>query len=89
MINFIKGQKVVCIDDIYKIDKTHPQDYKRIVYPVKNSIYTIRDIVKGGLKFEEIKNKDIHHDVGGYKEPVFSTSRFEPLRDYNLEILLK
>ena len=89
MYNFLKGQKVVCINDTYKFDKSNPREYKDIIFPEKNQIYTIRGIVKGGLKFEEIKNKDIHHDVGGYQEPVFSPVRFEPLRDHNLENLLK
>ncbi|HUR57519.1 MAG TPA: hypothetical protein VM029_07410 [Opitutaceae bacterium] len=85
----VKGQKVVCINDTFTpaIRALYQQ------LPVKDNIYTIREvflgrekIVKGGesatvgLLLEELKNpKDPFHQ--GEQELGFSSERFAPLNE--------
>jgi hypothetical protein len=85
----VKGQKVVCINDTF----TPPIRalYKQL--PVKDNIYTVREvylgrekIVKGGetatvgLLLEELKNPpDPFHQ--GEQELGFSSERFAPLNE--------
>ncbi len=85
----IKGQKVVCINDTFT--PTILALYKQL--PVKDNIYTIREvflgrekIVKGGdsatvgLLLEELTNpKDPFHQ--GQQELGFSSERFAPLEE--------
>jgi hypothetical protein len=85
----IKGQKVVCINDTFT--PTIRALYQQL--PVKDDIYTIREvflgrekIVKGGdsatvgLLLEELKNpSDPFHQ--GQQELGFSSERFAPLEE--------
>jgi hypothetical protein len=85
----IKGQKVVCINDTFT--PTIRALYQQL--PVKDDIYTIREvflgrekIVKGGdsatvgLLLEELKNPaDPFHQ--GQQELGFSSERFAPLEE--------
>ena len=85
----IKGQKVVCINDTFT--PTIRALYQQL--PVKDDIYTIREvflgrekIVKGGdsatvgLLLEELKNpSDPFHQ--GKQELGFSSERFAPLEE--------
>jgi hypothetical protein len=85
----IKGQKVVCINDTFT--PTIRALYKQL--PVKDNIYTIREvflgrekIVKGGdsatvgLLLEELTNPpDPFHQ--GQQELGFSSERFAPLQE--------
>ena len=85
----VKGQKVVCINDTFT--PTIRALYKQL--PVKDNIYTIREvflgrekIVKGGdtatvgLLLEELKNPpDPFHQ--GEQELGFSSERFAPLNE--------
>ena len=83
----VKGQKVVCINDTFT--PTIRALYKQL--PVKDNIYTVREvflgrekIVKGGdtrdgrAVLEELKNpRDPFHQ--GEQELGFSSERFAPL----------
>ena len=85
----IKGQKVVCINDTFT--PTIRALYLQL--PVKDNIYTIREvflgrekIVKGGdsatvgLLLEELKNpSDPFHQ--GQQELGFSSERFAPIEE--------
>ena len=85
----IKGQKVVCVNDTF----TPPIRALDQQLPVKDDIYTIREvflgrekIVKGGdsatvgLLLEELKNpSDPFHQ--GKQELGFSSERFAPLEE--------
>lgn len=85
----VKGQKVVCINDTFT--PTIRALYKQL--PVKDTIYTIREvflgrekIVKGGdtatvgLLLEELTNpKDPFHQ--GEQELGFTSERFAPLNE--------
>jgi len=85
----VKGQKVVCINDTFT--PTIRALYKQL--PVKDNIYTIREvflgrekIVKGGetatvgLLLEELKNPpDPFHQ--GEQELGFTSERFAPLNE--------
>lgn len=91
----IKGQKVVCVNDVFS-------SAVRALYqqlPVKGDTYTIREvflgrekIVKGGdsatvgLLLEELKNPpDPFHQ--GLQELGFSSERFAPLEELPDEVV--
>ena len=85
----VKGQKVVCINDTF----TPPVRALYQQLPVKDNIYTVREvflgrekIVKGGetatvgLLLEELKNPtDPFHQ--GEQELGFTSERFAPLNE--------
>jgi hypothetical protein len=79
-IEFSVGQKVRCIADRFDFGKWTPIEYRDIILPKKGEIYTIRRVVTTefgvGLLLEEIQNEEIHHDIGGVREPIFGTNRF-------------
>lgn len=85
----VKGQKVVCINDTFT--PTIRALYKQL--PVKDTIYTIREVFLGrekvvrggdtatvGLLLEELTNpKDPFHQ--GEQELGFTSERFAPLNE--------
>ena len=79
---YIKGTKVICINDTFSFGEELPDQYKDITLPKYNKKYTVRGLhehPKGcwGIHLKEIVNDEIDHDVGGLKEPIFSIDRFE------------
>lgn len=44
----IKGKKVRCINATFKDDSHFPFTMKQLVLPKRGSVYTIRDVEKGG-----------------------------------------
>lgn len=90
------GDKVKCINDVFKFDRSTPKEYNGIKLPKKDEIYTIRRVVVArydqsyGLLLEEIKNPEIYHSNGGKKEPIFGIERFvdiQHIRNDKLEEL--
>ncbi len=86
-----RGDKIICIDDVFIFDKNTPEEYKIIKYPKKGIVYTIRNLINTGygvgILLKEIKNPKINHDIGGEKEPVFMETRFSTTRTVILEKL--
>ncbi len=89
---FFIGQKVVCIDDVFR-----DPDWKQFTVPIKNQIYTIRDIYIGYFKDEttvaihlqEIINPFVpSYAVWGCPngEVGFYWKRFRPLRETNIKV---
>jgi hypothetical protein len=84
--NFIPGQKVVCIDDLF------PETYVKhgLILPVRDQVYTVRDIVIENfvdetcpaLYLQEIRNKVFRfaHGVFDHELP-FAFWRFRPLSE--------
>lgn len=75
------GHKLICVNATFDLsDSSIPREYKEIKIPYEGDEYTIRQVVNTeygtGVRLEEIKNKEIHHDRGGLQEPIFSISRF-------------
>ena len=88
-LDMVKGQKVVCINDVFS--PTVRALYKQL--PVKDNIYTIREVFLGrekivrggdtatvGLLLEELVNPtDPFHQ--GEQELGFTSERFAPLNE--------
>lgn len=76
------GDKVELIDDHWKFpqDKHVPREYANVTLPVKDEPYTVRENIETeigrGIRLEEIVNKKIWHDRGGWQEPCFSPKKF-------------
>lgn len=79
-----KGDKVICIDDVFKLNSNIPKAYENLTHPKLNQIYTIRSVIKTeygtGIRLIEIINPKIKHDKGGTKEPIYMTNRFKITR---------
>lgn len=77
--------KVKCIADKYHYDSSVPEEYKIIKKPIKDIIYTVRELVEteygNGYLLEEIVNEEVYHDQGGWREPIFAIGRFEVVND--------
>lgn len=91
---FMKGQKVVCINDQFE-----PWVYK--IYaevPKKDSTYTVRDVYIGkqdlkdkdggsvGITLKEIRNPIDPTCKSGPQELGFNSERFAPLEELDSEI---
>lgn len=80
MINFHVGQKVVCIGD----DWCKADDYPAVIFPVKGSVYTVRDIDidrydgEAYLRFVEIVNLAYRYRYY-FGETVFHHEAFRPV----------
>lgn len=84
MENFKQGDRVVCTMPfaINHSDKTIPNEYKYITLPEQGKEYTVREVIKDqlgdeALRLEEIINKTIYHNKGGWQEPCFNPAKFE------------
>ena len=79
-LEFAIGQKVKCIADRFDFGKWTPIEYRDIILPKKGETYTIRRVIISdfgvGLLLEEIVNEELHHMIGGIREPIFGTNRF-------------
>lgn len=82
-----KGDKIKCVNgdfDHVHSDKTIPREYLTIKLPKEGKIYTVRSVVEtevgDAIRLVEIKNKKIHHDMGGLQEPAFSMFRFKKVK---------
>ena len=91
MTHFRVGQKIVCIGKF----KNNPPCYEPCIQPVKDKIYTIREIKKSkqgkvGLLLDEIVNKPTTHE-NGFGEQCFISTGFRPLQyiSATLEIIEK
>lgn len=84
--NFAPGQFVECIESEWKSPKP------KIRYPVKGSIYVVRDVeLRGhipGIRLEEIVN-DVFQFDDLRTEPAFDASAFRPVDPRRLEIFRK
>lgn len=83
MCNFKVGQRVVFVDE-FKMRLCPIEKALGVIMPIKNKVYTIREIdfVDGdfGLRLIEIINPKLRYDYGkDYGEICFSASRFRPL----------
>lgn len=80
MTPFKVGMKVICVTTF----KNNPPQFEQCIQPVKDKIYTIRDILIGkkgkvGLLLEEIINKPTAHE-GGFGEQGFIITGFRPIQ---------
>jgi len=87
MTDFHVGQRVVCVDDEgFK----RPAFYGCEIFPVKDNIYTIRQIApspegEAGFHLFEIVNKPRAYLIGCV-EPYFLARRFRPLQERKTDI---
>ena len=93
MSNFKIGEKVVCVDSSGFISCFVERKYN-VKYPLKNEIYTIRDIISQngliGLRFFEIINTPLGYNEGtNFGEKAFNSTRFRKLDHDFAENLLK
>ena len=77
------NDKVVCLDDNFPMEITSKW-FEQL--PIKNEIYTIREIrpagAEGGILLNELRNKPKYFEVfKGHLEPAFSPKRFAPLAE--------
>lgn len=85
---FKVGQKVICINGTYHLDKRSLYDiiFYGWEFPKKGSVYTVRRVTESGILVEELVNKVIR-EIN--KEPEFYFWRFAPLNEildeYELE----
>lgn len=77
-MNKIKeGDKVKCIDDCF--EKIQDIDLSKFNLPVKNKIYTVREVVEDGkgVLLEGVKNDEYKSDKYKFVEPAIRTKRFK------------
>jgi len=82
MSKFIEGSLVRCVNDRFHDESTNPFKACDLNLPIEGENYTVRDVVDTpygiGLRLTEIHNKSYYFDnIGEWKEPIFSTSKFE------------
>jgi hypothetical protein len=71
------GSLVELVDDDWDIEDKMCNEQCGVVYPVKNKIYTIRDI-DNGIRLEEILNPVLEY-ADGWAECRFAIERFREL----------
>jgi len=76
-----RGNKVRCIDGIFKDSPSNPFDITEINIPLQGKEYTVREVIRTnhglGVLLEEIRNKGYYFDSEmGVREPLFSDDRF-------------
>ena len=74
------GDMVVCVDDKYN-DTPYPGE----VFPREDEIYTVREVVDGGLRLEEIRNPKYFH-IEGFTESTFLISRFRKIAKPSIKL---
>ena len=77
-----RGVRVRCVNDHFVTRSTDPIRVTGLSLPKEGQVYTIREAVQAyrgewGIRFLEIKNPILHHDIGGNQEATFSLDRFE------------
>ncbi|MDO8516059.1 MAG: hypothetical protein Q7S28_02295 [bacterium] len=74
------GDKVVCVNDLFHSRFTDPFTVGQLNLPKKGQLYTVREAVEAtdgsAILLEEIINSKFIYDIGGLREPAFSTERF-------------
>ena len=76
------GDKVVCVDDNFEDSSDNPFRKVQLNLPRLGQTYTIRKTEKTPygvvVYLDEVQNSKFFYNVGGLKEPGFSTNRFMP-----------
>ena len=89
-MSFHVGQQVVCVNDKFSSDLRWRQTVH--LFPVRNAIYTIREIhVEGpltGFCFHEIVNPCTWF-AAGLGEPAFNSRNFRPVKTTSIEVFEK
>lgn len=86
---FYRGQKVVCVNDVYRHHSWHLVRNR----PVQGAVYIIREIASGwfddgedGLRLEEVKNEPRRWHGGDVSEVAFALFRFRPVVERKTDI---
>lgn len=75
-----KGNKVVCI---YTFGKNRKDVMYGVRHPVKDAIYTIREVIKGKyIRLEELRNPILPYSMGReIMECMYLINKFVPLQE--------
>jgi len=80
--------EIICVDDTFRIDQKEYWKKHNVKHPIKDEIYTIRDVIKHtngktGIMLNEIINPKIliNHPILGYskRETTWNIDRFRKL----------
>jgi hypothetical protein len=86
-MSFQVGQQVVCVNDKFSTDQRWRQTVS--VFPVRNAIYTIREIhvetPLTGFCLHEIVNPRTWF-AAGYGEPAFNSRNFRPVKPTHIDV---